>query len=83
LDQLRGSLHPFGVVRGTIISMGGFSKGTKDAAFEPGAAPITLIDGERLLDLLFENEIGVKSREVKYFEFDEASLAHFDVDLQV
>ena len=79
LDQLRGSLHRFNAVRGTIISTGGFSKGTKEAAFEPGAAPITLIDGERLLGLLIDHEIGVKSREVKYFEFDETSLEQFNV----
>ena len=45
LDQLRGCLHRFDAVRGTIITTGGFSKGTTQAAFERGAAPITLIDG--------------------------------------
>lgn len=80
LDQLRGSLHRFNAVRGTIISTGGFSRGTEQAAFELGAAPITLIDGERLLDLLIEHEIGVKSKEVKYFEFDETSLTQFEVE---
>ena len=54
LDQLRGSLHRFNAVRGTIITTGRFSKGVEEAAFERGAAPITLIDGEKLLDLLIE-----------------------------
>lgn len=49
LDMLRGSLHRFGAVKGTIISLGGFARGAQEAAFEPGAAPITLIDGEKLL----------------------------------
>jgi hypothetical protein len=62
-------------VCGTIISTDGFSRGTIQAAFEPDAAPITLIDGEKMLDLLIENEIEVKSREVKYFEFDQTRLA--------
>lgn len=78
LDQLRGSLHRFNAVRGTIITTGGYSKGTVDAAFERGAAPITLIDGEKLLDLLIQNEIGIKSQSVEYFEFDSVSLAEFD-----
>lgn len=78
LDQLRGSLHRFSAVRGTIITTGGFSKGTADAAFERGAAPITLIDGEKLLDLLIQNEIGITKQVVEYFEFDAESLAEFE-----
>lgn len=78
LDGLRGSLHRFRAVRGTIITTGGFSKGTEQAAFEIGAAPITLIDGERLLDLLIEYGIGIKKRQVEYFEFDESDLAQLE-----
>jgi restriction system protein len=48
LDELRGSLHRFNAVRGTIITTGDVSRGTVQAAFERGAAPITLIDGEKL-----------------------------------
>jgi restriction system protein len=61
LDALRGSLHRFQAVRGTIITTSDFSKGTKGAAFENGAVPITLINGDRLIDLLIENELGVRS----------------------
>ena len=75
LDQLRGSLHRFNAVRGTIITTGHFSKGALDAAFERGAAPITLIDGEKLLDLLMEYEIGVKQFSVTYYEFTPDQLA--------
>jgi len=60
LDQLRGSLHRFGAVRGTIVTTADFSKGAKEAAFEAGVAPITLIDGAKLVDLLIENRIGAK-----------------------
>jgi restriction system protein len=71
LDMLRGSLHRFGAVRGTIITLGGFAKGTKEAAFEPGAAPITLINGEKLLDLLIENKVGVHEETLKVLKIDE------------
>jgi restriction system protein len=77
LDQLRGSLHRFDAVRGTIITTGHFSKGAQDAAFERGAAPITLIDGEKVLELLVENEIGVKKNSVYYYEFTPDDLAQF------
>ena len=80
LDGLRGSLYRFNAVRGTIITTGGFSKGTKDVAFAIGAAPITLIDGEKLLDLLIEHGIGVSKQVLEYFEFDQASLSQFEQD---
>lgn len=75
LDALRGSLHRFQAVRGTIITTGGFASGTKKAAFEAGAAPITLIDGERLVDLLMKHQLGAKRREVVLWELDPAALA--------
>jgi restriction system protein len=78
LDQLRGSLHRFDAVRGTIITTGGFSGGTERAAFERGAAPITLIDGEKLLDLLIEREIGVTKNTVEYIDFDVNKLTQFE-----
>lgn len=70
LDALRGVLHRFRAVRGTIITTGGFSKGTQEAAFEHGAAPITLIDGAKLIDLLIEHDIGVKKRTMEIWELD-------------
>jgi len=80
LDQLRGSLHRWNAVRGTIITTGGFSTGATRAAFERGAAPITLIDGVKLLDLLIEHEIGVSKNPVEYIEFDASKLAQFESD---
>jgi restriction system protein len=80
LDMLRGSLHRFNAVRGTIITTGRFSKGVEEAAFERGAAPITLIDGEKLLDLLIKNEIGVNKRQVSYYDFAPEKLAQFETE---
>jgi restriction system protein len=37
-----------------------------------GAAPVTLINGETLIDLLIQHEIGVK-KAVEYFELDESA----------
>lgn len=80
LDQLRGSLHRFNAVRGTIISTGNFSKGMTDAAFERGAAPITLIDGDKLLELLIEYGLGVQSYSVEYLQFDPSNLPSAEVE---
>ena len=38
-----------------------------------GAAPITLINGETLFDLLIQHEIGVKKKTVDYHELDESA----------
>ncbi len=63
VDRLRGSLHRGGAGLqpvGTIITTSNFTKGARDAAVEKNDAPITLIDGETLLDLLVEQGFKVK-----------------------
>lgn len=64
LDALRGSLYRFGAIRGTLITTSKFSRKTKEAALDNRAQPITLIDGEKLVDLLIEHEIGVRKHTV-------------------
>ena len=78
LDALRGSLHRFGAVRGTIIATSKYSKGTRDAAFEPGAAPITLIDGEKLIDLLIAHGIGVRKKTLEVLELNAQAFAEVE-----
>jgi restriction system protein len=60
IDALRGALPYHKAIRGTIISLGGFAEGAKIGALFPGAAPITLIDGKRLLDLCVKHQVGMK-----------------------
>ncbi len=79
LDALRGSLHRFNAVRGTIIATSRFSSGTREAAFESGAAPVTLIDGDKLIDMLIEHGIGVQKRTVDVLEVDPEAFAVVDI----
>lgn len=65
LDALRGSLYRFSAVRGTIVATSRFAKGAVEAAFAQGAAPITLIDGDMLVDLLIEHGIGIRKSTVE------------------
>jgi len=81
LDELRGSLHRFRAMRGTIITTGKFSSGAKNASMEQGAAPITLIDGDKLLELLLEHEIGISKKSVDFFEFDNSKLIQFEENI--
>lgn len=78
LDRLRGCLPFHSALRGTIITLGDYSKGCLDAALFPGAAPITLINGDRLLDLLIEHEIGVTKRMVALNDVDADFLTAFE-----
>ena len=80
LDALRGSLYRFNAVRGTIVTTSRFAKGTQKAALEPGTAPITLIDGGKLIDLLIEHGIGVRKRTVELLELDAAALSAVERD---
>ncbi len=83
LDQLRGALPYYKAIRGTIITLGNFSKGCKEAALFPGAAPIGLINGEKLLDLLIEHEIGLHKRPAQLYELDEDLFSQDDEQNEV
>ena len=75
LDGLRGSLHRFQADRGTIITIGGFSRGTREAATEVGVTPITLIDGLQLVKLLTENGIGIRKKSIEIWELDPSAFS--------
>lgn len=78
VSQLRGSLPLFGADMGSIITTGGFTKQAKEIAIVPSGTPITLIDGEKLLDLLIENNIGIRKSQVEKWEFNEEQLREFE-----
>jgi restriction system protein len=81
LDALRGSLYRFNAVRGTIVTTSRFAKGTQEAAFAIGAAPITLIDVDKLIDMLIEHGIGVRKRTIELLEVDADALAEIQDDM--
>jgi len=58
VQQVRGSLGAH--EQGLIITTGGFSKGARKEARRPDAAPVALIDGDQLVDLLIQHELGVR-----------------------
>jgi restriction system protein len=75
LDQLRGVLPLHGAIRGTIITTGGFAKGCIEAATFPGASPITLVDGDTLIDLLVKHEVGIRKKQQTLIEIDDSAFA--------
>ncbi len=83
VSMLRGAMPLFNALRGSIVTTGGFSKKAKEIAVVHNAPPITLIDGETLLDLLIEHNIGVRRREIRILEFDAESLSPFDSEVEL
>lgn len=71
--ELRGGLGPH--ERGLIITLSDFTRDARREAVESDRSPITLINGENLLDFLIDNEIGVVRRSVMILQLDEASLS--------
>ncbi len=67
--NVRGSLTAH--EQGIIITTSNFSKGAISEANAIGKTPISLINGEKLLDLLFEHRIGVNQDEHIVYSLDE------------
>ena len=67
--ELRGGLGPH--ERGLIITLSRFSKEARREASERDRSPISLVDGEQLLDLLIQNQIGVNATSRSILELDE------------
>lgn len=57
VQQVRGSLGTH--EQGLIITLSDFSKGAKEEAERADATPVALMNGEQLVKLLVENDIGV------------------------
>jgi restriction system protein len=63
VQQVRGSLGTH--EQGLIITTSGFSSGAQEEASRPNAVPVALMNGEQLVALLVEHDIGVR-REPHY-----------------
>ena len=73
VQQLRGSLGAH--EQGLIITTSDFSSGAKAEADRPDAAPVALMNGERLAALLAKHEIGARTESYKLFTLDEIEAA--------
>ena len=80
LFALRGTLNKFNAVRGAIVTTSQFTRDAREAAIERGAAPITLVDGDKLVDLLIEYGIGVRKRMIELMEVDTEAIAAIRTD---
>ena len=70
VQQVRGSLGAH--EQGLIITTSDFSSGAKAEAARSDAAPVALMNGERLAALLAKHQIGVRLKSYDLFTLDEA-----------
>jgi restriction system protein len=70
ITSLRGSLMPN--QRGIFITTSRFTKQAIYEATAGGKSPISVVDGNQLLDLLFKHKIGVLSQQHTIYEIDTA-----------
>ena len=75
ISSLRGSLRPHQT--GLFVTTSDFSKPSVEEATDPYKTPISLMNGNELVDLLCEFGIGVISERVTIFEVDENEI-NFD-----
>lgn len=68
VQQVRGSLGAH--EQGLIITSGGFSPGARDEAELPDRDPVALMDGEQLVALLVQHNIGVRREPYLLLELD-------------
>lgn len=72
VQQVRGSLGAH--EQGLIIATSDFSKGAREEAERADATPVALMNGEQLVALMVENEIGVRRTSMQLIEVGESLL---------
>ena len=70
--ELRGAIGVH--ERGLIITTGGFSKDAINEAQAPDRVPISLVDGEKLVELMVQKGLGVVSESRQILDLDLAAL---------
>ncbi len=60
IREFQGALGPFD--RGIYMTSGVFTRQAEEVASAPGYKPIDLVDGERLVEILLDKSLGVKTQ---------------------
>ena len=63
IDQFRGAIQGE-YEQGVFFTTSKFTSGAKEISIRKGAVPVILVDGEGIIDLMIEEEIGVQKHEI-------------------
>ena len=69
VQRVRGSLGVH--EQGLIVTTSDFSRGARDEALRPDAAPVALMDGEQFAALLAKHQIGASIERYELYALDE------------
>lgn len=64
--------------KGIILTTGTFSADAQREAVRDGATPIELVDGEQILDMMEELEIGLRKKPIIVYEIDRKFFDDFE-----
>ena len=81
VTQLRGSAEVD--QRGLVITTSDFTRSAKDEARAPNKMPVSLVNGDKLLDLLLKHEVGVEKKEAIVYSIDEDYFTNVEESKQV
>ncbi len=70
IDKFRGVISKFSADYGVFITTSYFSERAKTTAIQANP-PITLIDGQRLVDLIIKYKLGIKEIPVPFYSIDD------------
>jgi restriction endonuclease Mrr len=71
VTELRGAIHHYGPAsQGWLITTGQVLSGAREEAKTRGAAPVALLDGQRLAELCIEYGIGVVTTDLRVPSID-------------
>ena len=78
VDELRGTMLRTGATQGLLITTSDFPTIARITAARERLAPIRLVDGDELLDLLLSHQIGITNQPGEKRTFDAAYFADLD-----
>ena len=78
IREFKGALIDNGASKGVFITTSSFTEPSKEAANESAGPKIVLIDGDQLVDLMVDHNVGI-SRGLSY-QLKEVNMAYFTID---
>ena len=70
IQQLRGSLSTIPPESGLLVTLSDFTTNAIHEAKAPGRVPVSLVNGDRLVELMIAHKLGVIERPLRAFELD-------------
>jgi len=76
IDKFRGAITGY-YDQGIFITTSDFTEDAKQISSRPGTVPIVMISGEKIIDIMLENQLGVRKEPLSVLWLDEEFFAQF------